>query len=112
MRRLWPSGFATIGGQAVMDDGKLVEISLAATSVTDDLLRNLSNLKHLRKLQLHSTEIGDPGAKHLAGLTSLIELDLSGTSISDAGLANLAGLADLRICGCRIRKSSVSASST
>ena len=61
------------------------EISLASTSVTDELLRNLEGLKHLRKLELRSTEIGDLGVRHLAGLTSLEELDLDGTTISDDG---------------------------
>ena len=39
-----------IGGQAVVEDGRLREVSLASTSVTDELLRNLRDLKHLRKL--------------------------------------------------------------
>ncbi len=55
-----------IGGRAVVQEGQLREISLAATSVTDDLLRNLKGLTHLSKLQLQSTEIGDPGLPHLA----------------------------------------------
>ena len=89
----------SIGGQAVIEDGQLREISLASTSVTDELLRNLEGLKHLRKLELGSTEIGDLGVQHLAGLTSLEELDLDGTTISDEGLAPLAGLTGLRELG-------------
>ena len=85
-----------IGGKAVVEDGQLQEVSLAATSVTDELLRNLSDLKSLRTLQLQSTEIGDSGLHHLSGMTSLAELDLSGTAISDAGLAHLTGLTGLR----------------
>src|SRR5581483_10131191 len=50
-----------IGGKSALENGRLIEISLATTSVTDDLLFNLKNLKHLRKLQLQSTQIGDPG---------------------------------------------------
>ena len=86
-----------IGGQAVIENGKLLEISLATTSVTDDLLRNLQGLKHLQQAPASIDRRSAIRAlKHLAGLTSLMELDLSGTAISDAGLANLAGLDDLR----------------
>ena len=88
-----------LGGKAVVENGRLREVSLAATSVTDELLRNLSDRKHLRKLELNSTEIGDPGVQYLAGMMSLAELDLSGTAISDAGLAHLAGLSALRKLG-------------
>ena len=66
------------------------------TGVTDELLRNLEGLKHLRKLELRSTEIGNLGVQHLATLTSLEELDLDGATISDEGLAPLAGLTGLR----------------
>ena len=41
----------SIGGRAVVEDGRLREISLASTGVTDELLRNLAGLKHLRKLR-------------------------------------------------------------
>ena len=89
----------SIGGHAVIEDGRLREISLASTGVSDELLRNLEGLKHLRKLELGSTEIGDLGVQHLATLTSLEELDLGGTTISDEGLAPLAGLTGLRELG-------------
>ena len=85
-----------IGGRAVIEDGRLREISLASTGVSDELLRNLEGLKHLRKLALGSTEIGNLGVQHLATLTGLEELDLDGATISDEGLAPLAGLTDLR----------------
>ena len=108
----------SIGGRAVVEDGRLREISLASTGVTDELLRNLEGLKHLRKLELRSTEIGDlgrpapgeadqPGGARpgrdrrspmtglapLAGLTGLRELGLSHTQITGAGLKYLRGLA-------------------
>jgi Leucine-rich repeat (LRR) protein len=85
-----------MGGKAVVNEGQLLVVTLAATSVTDELLRNLQGLAHLRTLDLGSTEIGDPGAAHLAGLASLVELDLSRTLVSDAALAQLAGLTKLR----------------
>ena len=86
----------SIGGRAVIEDGRLREISLASTGVSDELLRNLEGLKHLQKLELRSTEIGDLGVQHLATLTSLEKLDLGGATISDEGLAPLAGLKGLR----------------
>ena len=57
----------SIGGRAVIENDQLRDISLASTSVSDELLRNLEGLKHLRTLDLGSTEIGDLGVQHLAG---------------------------------------------
>jgi Leucine-rich repeat (LRR) protein len=88
-----------LGGKAVVEDGRLREVVLAGTGVTDDLLRNLSGRKHLRKLDLSATDVGDPGVRQLAGLLGLVDLDLSGTTVSDAGLPPLAGLTGLRRLG-------------
>ncbi len=85
-----------IGGQAVAENGKLLEISLAGTGVTDRLLQNLEGLNSLKKLALRSTEIGNLGVAQLAKLTALEELDLDGAAISDDGLAPLANLKRLR----------------
>jgi Leucine-rich repeat (LRR) protein len=86
----------SIGGRALIENGRLREISLAGTGVSDELLRNLEGLKHLRKLELGSTEIGDLGVRHLATLSGLEVLDLDGATISDEDLAPLAGLKGLR----------------
>src|SRR5206468_36213 len=85
-----------IGGRAVIEGERLREITLASTGVSDELLRNLGGLKHLRKLALRTTEIGNLGVQHLSTLTGLEELDLDGATISDEGLAPLASLAKLR----------------
>src|SRR5262249_12330386 len=69
-----------IGGRAVIEDDRLREISLASTGVSDELLRNLVGLKHLRKLALRTTETGNLGLQHLATLTGLEELDLDGAT--------------------------------
>src|SRR5262249_9568953 len=89
----------SIGGRAVVEEGRLPEVSLASTSVSDELLRNLEGLKHLRKLDLASTEVGNAGVRHLESLRGLEELDLDGTTISDDGLAPLTGLKSLRALG-------------
>ena len=86
----------SLGGTATLDSGRLTEISLASTSLTDAHLEHLRHLKALRKLDLQVTEIGDLGAASLSALTMLEELNLSNTLISDAGLAHLAGLMTLR----------------
>jgi len=86
----------SLGGSAVMEGSRLVELSLAATGVSDEQLKDLSGLRHLRKLNLEATEISDLGVRHLARLSELTELSLNSTTVSDAGLARLAGMRKLR----------------
>lgn len=49
----------------------LESLSLAATSVTDDQLKLLVDLKSLKFLVLNHTGIGDDGLKHLGKITTL-----------------------------------------
>src|SRR6202453_2152301 len=76
----------SLGGSAVMEGSRLVEVSLAATSVTDENLADLSGLSHLRKLDLEATEISDLGLRHMTRLINLTTLSLNSTTVSDAGL--------------------------
>lgn len=77
-------------------DQQVAVLNLARTKVTDDGLKALENLPHLRKLHLENTKIGDAGLVHLKGLKSLEYLNLYGTQITDAGLTDLESLTNLR----------------
>jgi hypothetical protein len=72
-------------------------LELSATNVSDDGLKNISNLENVRVLSLDGSQVTDAGMGHLAGLESLEILDLSDTAVTDAGLAHLKGLTGLRV---------------
>ena len=84
-----------LGGTFEVDakaDGKpIVKIDLGNTSVSDDDLKALEGLKHLRWLSLWRTRITSAGLAHLEGLSDLAWLDLGATHINDAGLKHLSG---------------------
>ena len=48
-----------MGGKVVEREGKVVEITLASTPVTDGLLAKLAAASDLEKLNLNATEIGE-----------------------------------------------------
>ena len=56
---------------------------------SDDDLRLLSQLKHLRRLSLAGVAVNDRYLKKLGQLKNLEELDLHATAITDAGLEQL-----------------------
>jgi eukaryotic-like serine/threonine-protein kinase len=66
------------------------------TAVTDDSLKRLKDLKHLRELDLSETSISDAGLEHLQGLDSLSRLDLGRTAITNEGLKYVSNLKNLR----------------
>jgi hypothetical protein len=70
----------------------LRDLSLGATSITDENLSLVGNLTALEILSLGGTDITSAGLPHLSGLAKLRSLDLSDTLIDDAGLAHLRGL--------------------
>jgi len=67
------------------------------TSITNEGLRPLANLKQLASLTLSACDnITDEGLQHLVGLTELVHLDLSGiTGIGRHGLQHLLALTSL-----------------
>src|SRR5579864_140450 len=85
-----------MGGRVVEREGRIEEIALASTPVTDAQLARLADLAQLEKLNLNATEIGDVGLEHLARLTRLADLSHKNTTVSDAGLARLQTLKNLR----------------
>ena len=70
-------------------------VSFYDWGATDDGLKCLEGLLHLRMLDLNRTEVSDAGLAHIRGLTRLRRLDLGGTNVGDAGLQHLEGLSQL-----------------
>jgi internalin A len=75
--------------------GRLEELVLIDSSVTDSGLAHLRRSTTLKFLYLPGTGISDSGLAHLKGLTRLKALSLMGTAVTDAGLAHLNGLTAL-----------------
>ncbi|MCS6865845.1 MAG: hypothetical protein RMJ56_03350 [Gemmataceae bacterium] len=86
-----------LGGKVQLDGDKVVEINLEGRRISDDDLKVLKPLRHLRKLDLEETPITDAGLKHLGELTSLEYLDLEETRVTDAGMEHLTGLKNLKV---------------
>ena len=79
-----------LGAQIEQDDqGRVVELNLSSTEITDEGLMHLKGLTNLRGLDLWRTQITDAGLLHLKGLTKLQNLDLRDTKVTDAGVAEL-----------------------
>lgn len=84
----------------------LEELDLHDHRLSDDGLRKLSNLTHLRRLNLsfdfesnrrdYVHPITDCGLKHLTDLKELRVLSLSMTAVTDAGLRHVTKLTQLR----------------
>ena len=93
-----------LSGTSLTDEGlaqvkqlkSVVWLNLKGTKITDAGLANLAELKSLKRLHLELTGIGDAGMAHLAGLENLEYLNLYGTKVTDAGLKRIAGLKNLK----------------
>lgn len=73
----------------------LRHVNLVGSHVIDDGLRYLKELPALERLEL-SDGITDAGLEHLSSLPALVSLDLFGTEITDAGLEHLRPIRTLR----------------
>ncbi len=91
-----PSWLARLVGVDQVHD--VASVSLAHNKeVTDADLRQLSDLKDLRDLNLGWTEVSDEGLAHLKRLRGLEHLYLESCShVTDSGIAHLAGLTNLK----------------
>lgn len=76
--------------------GKVVDLNLGSTKVTDAGMKVVAALAELRRLDLHLTAVGDAGVAELKGLAKLEYLNLYGTKVGDAGLKSVASLASLK----------------
>jgi hypothetical protein len=88
-----------LGGSVKRDgrgrDGRVVEVELGGSGVSDAHLACLKHFPQVRVLDLSFSKVTDAALPAVAGLKELEFLDLSGTRVTDAGLAHLAGLARL-----------------
>ena len=76
--------------------GRLAELNLSRSKVTDAGLASLAGMSNLKKLHLPNTAVSDAGIDSLLGLSKLEYLNLFNTKITDAGLAKLEKLPNLK----------------
>jgi Leucine Rich repeat len=74
----------------------VVSVGFHRDTVTDEDLKLLAPLKHLRTLYLSRSKVTDIGLNALTDLHELRELHLDDTQVTDAGLKNLLPLGELR----------------
>lgn len=74
----------------------LESLRLSGTSLGDDLLKQVGEIRTLKDLSLADTNVTDIGLKHLTKLGKLEKLDLSGTRITNTGLQQLVSLQNLK----------------
>jgi hypothetical protein len=75
---------------------KIVHLHLGNTNITDRGLAYVEPMTALTELHLEKTKVTDAGLAHLKNLKNLSYLNLYGTGISDAGLVHLKGLTNLK----------------
>jgi len=75
---------------------QLVWLNLKGTSISDEGMREISQLTTLRKLNLDYTSITDKGIEKITDLSALTYLNLVGTKITDEGLIRLTTLKELK----------------
>ena len=98
------------GGTVTLNaKGRVVEVDLHTSKISDDGLEHLRRLSHLQSLNLACCKnVTNAGLKHLTGLICLQSLTLGGTQVTDEGLRNLEGLSHLRslsLCGVKVTDS-------
>lgn len=76
--------------------GRLRELTLRETQVTDAGLRELGRFHRLESLNVANTHVTDAGVVHLRGLPKLRVLNLRITDVTDAAITTLARLPSLQ----------------
>ena len=88
-----------LGGRVRFEEksaDKLVySVNFFKSSVTDDALKNVEELKELKVLILGFTKVTDAGLAHIEQLSQLRGLDLMNTSVTDAGIKHIKSLCSL-----------------
>ncbi|HSF45587.1 MAG TPA: c-type cytochrome domain-containing protein [Chitinophagaceae bacterium] len=69
---------------------QITTLKFTGLPITDQVLRNISALPNLEKIQLEKTHISDAGVAELNKFPNLETVNLYGTNITDSGLKNLA----------------------
>ncbi|MBK5277830.1 MAG: hypothetical protein JJE09_03095 [Bacteroidia bacterium] len=86
---------------------QVIELNLARTTVSDDDLILISELKELRRLHVEHTLITDSGISHLQGCNNLFYLNLVETNVSDEALKivnNIRSLKELYLFNTKVTK--------
>jgi hypothetical protein len=84
-----------LGGTVFVRDGRVLEVNLNRTKISDDQLSLLGRFSSITDLSLEATKIGDQGLAHLEHLAELQWLNLYQTRVGDAGLVHLGRLRKL-----------------
>ena len=71
------------------DLGKVKELILSGTKLTDAGLEDVAKVKNLSKLSLQVNDITDTGLKEVAKLTQLERVQLYETNVTEEGVADL-----------------------
>jgi Leucine-rich repeat (LRR) protein len=104
-----PSATRKLSAEALVHLGMLQQLhslNLARTQITDEGLRHLANMTHLKRLDL-SEGWSDDEAVTVRGMSALVRLDqlewlnLAGTAVNDEGIKQLSVLRKLRALGVR-----------
>jgi hypothetical protein len=64
----------------------IVWLNLGFSTVSEDQIKKISELKNLRALYLNNSDVTDKGISHLTNLKALMYLNLVSTSITDSSL--------------------------
>jgi hypothetical protein len=75
---------------------RLEQLSLYRTSITDDALKIVGQLKYLEMLNLGNTAITDEGIKRISPLKKLRNLLLESTEVTDAAVPAIAAIESLQ----------------
>jgi|GEM_PF-3429117 len=88
----------TDNGLASLQQLKQLKIlNLSDTQLSDDFLRNLGDAKHLETLRLSGTMITGTGFQHLENSKTIESLHLNGCKISNEGLNQIGMLSSLTV---------------
>jgi hypothetical protein len=89
----WPKWLVDLVGSDYL--GTVVFINLHDRG-TDEVLRHVARLRHLKQLHRPGFAVTDAGLAHFGRLSDLRFLSLGGTQVTDAGLTHLKRLRDLK----------------
>lgn len=79
------------------DAGLIIEVNLRDSSATDDTLKAIASLHHVRSLLLNDLPISDAGLEAIKDVDwPIANLDLRGCPVSNAGLEHISGLSSLK----------------
>lgn len=92
---LWTSGCSDEALRSLGSMRHLKSLTLSSTGAGDVALEYIEPLRELQWLDLDDTRVTDAGLKHLKGMTQLQRLSLRNLDISDEGMAQLQGLTGL-----------------